>query len=61
MKIKNRGQVRIVTEDAYLSYWKALGFVPLSEPKEEPKEADEAKEEAKEETKEVKKLARKKV
>jgi hypothetical protein len=54
MKIKKNGQVRIVTEQAYQSYWKSLGFKPLSEPKEEPKEE-------KEEVKEVKKVTRKKV
>jgi hypothetical protein len=53
MKIKKNGQVRIVTEQAYQSYWKSLGFKPLSEPKEEPEE--------KEEVKEVKKVTRKKV
>lgn len=72
MRIKKGGQVRIVTENAYQSYWKRLGFKPLSEPvaeppkqvKEEPKEIEEVKEvkEVKEEVKRpVKKATRKKV
>lgn len=46
IKIVKLGVSRLVTEAAYYSHWKRLGYTIIEEPKPKPKKAKPTKEEA---------------